>query len=138
MKKIATILIISIALTGVNVVSASSDVGGFNGEISIMGADSFHDFLDFPLTNVNIPLTGPFSEHMGSNDLGGYFKFPFVAASDVPVDDNGGIDNPFNGSFCLPVCHVELPLSGPLCLPIVGVDVEGSLGLPIIESDSPF
>ena len=138
MKKIVMFLIISIALIGVNVVSASSDVDGFNGEIPFMVADSLRGSLDFPLVNVNISLTGPFSEHIGSDDFGGYFKFPFVAASDIPVEANDGIDNHFNGSFSLPVCNVELPLNGPLFLPIVGVDVEGPFGLPIIESYSPF
>lgn len=138
MKKIVTLLIISIALIGVNVVSASSDVDGFNGEIPIMGADSFHDSLNFPLATVNIPLTGPFSVPFGTDALGGSSSYPFVAAADVPVDDNGRIDNHFNGPFCLPVSNVGIPLNGPISVPIVGVDVEGPYGVPIIESDFSF
>ena len=138
MKKIVVLLIISIALIGVNVVSASSDADGFNGEIPIMGADSFQDSFNFPFATINIPLTGPFSMSIGTDALGGSFSFPFVAAADVPVDDNGKSDNPFNGPFSMPVSNVGVPLNGPISVPIVGVDIAGSLGLPIIESDFPF
>ena len=138
MNKILTLLIISIALIGIGAASASSDVDKISGDRYIIGGDFLDGPSSFPIASVNIPLAGPFNLPFGDDIIGGNLGFPFVAAVDPSLNEYNCNNNALKGSFDFPISDVPVPLNGPLSLPIVGVDVEGSIGMPIIEYDIPF
>ncbi len=127
MNKIATLLIISIALIAMGTVSAFSDADHIvEAPFTVASMDGhFNVPLYLPFAAITVDNSFIFLDDVSNVPFDGYVNIPFAAAS-------------VNGPFSLPIVGSDGPSNIPLNIPFAAANVNGPFSLPIVGSDGPF
>ena len=127
MNKIATLLIISIALIAMGTVSAFSDADHIvEAPFTVASMDGhFNVPLYLPFAAITVDNSFIFHDDVSNVPFDGYVNIPFAAAS-------------VNGPFSLPIVGSDGPFNSSLNIPLSAISVGGPFSLPIIGTGNPL